>query len=410
MKPIVSTTILRAQTDARLIALTRQGHEPAFETIVQRYRKSVLRYCRRFLPEARAEDALQQAFLNAWAALRGGAEVTDLRRWLYRVAHNAALDAASKAGYDYEEFTEALRLSPAPEAEVERRLVMRRTLTGLAALPARQREALLRTAVHGESQAEIARDLRVSEPAVGQLVHRARAAMRSAISALIPVPLVNWAVGLGGHPPIAMDDAVRDLVAGSSAAGGASVALKAGGVVAIAGLLAVSSGGGPYHASNKASASTKKAADSRLALAARTSRAEIEGQRRPVLTRLQRRSTPHEWRRRSPPATARNVSANLLPARTTSLAPDARRDVWATGPAEGDAQAREDKTSRDTSSDPDSGDIDSTDKSSDSGDDGSDRSDSGSGDSHSDSGDSGSNSDDSGSGDSHSDSGDSGSN
>ena len=70
LTPIISTTILRTQSDDRLVALARDGHERAFEALVERYRKPLLRHVRRILPEARAEDAIQQAFLNAWSALQ----------------------------------------------------------------------------------------------------------------------------------------------------------------------------------------------------------------------------------------------------------------------------------------------------------------------------------------------------
>ena len=44
MTPIVSTTLLRTQSDARLVELAREGHERAFEAIVERYRKPLHRY------------------------------------------------------------------------------------------------------------------------------------------------------------------------------------------------------------------------------------------------------------------------------------------------------------------------------------------------------------------------------
>ena len=59
-----STVLLRTQSDARLVALARTGHDRAFEAIVERYRRPLLRACRRILPEARAEDALQQALVR----------------------------------------------------------------------------------------------------------------------------------------------------------------------------------------------------------------------------------------------------------------------------------------------------------------------------------------------------------
>src|SRR3979411_381033 len=102
MTPLLSATLLRTQADARLVALVRQGHERAFEAIVERYRRPLHRHVRRVLPESRTEDALQQTFLKAWTTLQDGAEVRDLRPWLYRIAQNTALDALKRPGYHYD--------------------------------------------------------------------------------------------------------------------------------------------------------------------------------------------------------------------------------------------------------------------------------------------------------------------
>jgi RNA polymerase sigma factor (sigma-70 family) len=251
MTPIVSATILRTQSDERLLTLTRQGYERAFEAIVERYRRPMMRYCRRYLPETRAEDAVQQAFISAWSALRDGTEVGDLRAWLYRITRNAAIDAAKRAGYDYGQLSEALRLMPAPEAELERRAVMRETLTGVAALPTNQREALLRTVVEGHSRADIARDMRISEGAVRQLVHRARMALRSAATALTPTPVIGWATSFGGgDAPIGAR--IAELAAGGGAAGGAGVLVKTGTAIVVAGVFAVEAGTRLDHPSSAA--------------------------------------------------------------------------------------------------------------------------------------------------------------
>jgi RNA polymerase sigma factor (sigma-70 family) len=220
-----SIALLRTQTDERLVALARQGHERAFDAIVERYRRPLLRACRRFLPEARAEDALQQALIQAWRGLVRGDEVRDLRGWLYRIAHNTALNALRVSGFDHEELAESARGSvDGPEEEVERRAVVRQTLAGLAALPERQREALLRLAVEGASQEEVARDLGLSEGAVRQLVFRARGALRATATAIVPMPLAGWLAAGGG---------------GAAAAGGAGATLaKVSAVAVIAGGMA----------------------------------------------------------------------------------------------------------------------------------------------------------------------------
>src|SRR3954447_3558284 len=115
MIPSPSIVLLRTQSDARLVALAREGHERAFEAIVERYRKPLLRTCRRVLSEARAEDALQQALVAAWRGLQRGDDVRELRPWLHRIAHNTALNQLRMAGYDFEELKEALRISDGPD-------------------------------------------------------------------------------------------------------------------------------------------------------------------------------------------------------------------------------------------------------------------------------------------------------
>src|SRR4051812_50033790 len=84
--PSPSSVLLRTQSDERLVALARAGHERAFEAIVERYRGGLLRVARRYLPDARAQDALQQAVLAAGSGLQRGDDVRDLRAWLHRVA------------------------------------------------------------------------------------------------------------------------------------------------------------------------------------------------------------------------------------------------------------------------------------------------------------------------------------
>ena len=178
MTPLLSSAFLRTQSDARLARLAAQGYERAFEAIVERYRKPLQRYCRALVGEARAEDAVQQSFLNAWSALGGGAQVGELRPWLYRIAHNAAVDTLRRATEELE-LPEGLASTADPHRDVERRALLAQTLSGVAELPDRQRLALLATVVDGRHQADVARELGLSHGAVRQLVHVARCTLRA---------------------------------------------------------------------------------------------------------------------------------------------------------------------------------------------------------------------------------------
>ncbi|HYM54520.1 MAG TPA: RNA polymerase sigma factor [Solirubrobacteraceae bacterium] len=250
MSPRISTGLLAAQSDQRLLELVREGHERAFEAVVQRYRRPLLRYCGRMgLSESRAEDALQHALLQAWLALEGGAEVRELRPWLYRIVHNTAVNAMRSVPADHGQLLDAAGVgaSAAAESVLERRIAVRDTLTDVAALPQLQREAILLSAVDGRTHEEVASALGVSHGAVRGLLYRARATLRAAAAALTPAPLISWASGTAGRvAPTAARVAQLTGAAGGSDTGGALLkgAAVAGSAVIAAGAVLV-----PLHAS-----------------------------------------------------------------------------------------------------------------------------------------------------------------
>jgi RNA polymerase sigma factor (sigma-70 family) len=232
MSPGIPTRLLATQSDERLLALVRQGHERAFEAIVQRYRKPLLSYCRRLpLPEARAEDIIQLALLKTWIAVREGAEVHNLKAWLYRVVHNTAVNAARDAAHDGEPLADPARRVAANEPDVGLGLTVREALAEVAALPPLQREVIVRTAVAGHSHEQVASDLGITGGAVRGLLYRARATLRTAATALVPPPLLSWLLGRADQSGPA-PERLAELAGGGGTVGLGGLLLK-GGVVAI---------------------------------------------------------------------------------------------------------------------------------------------------------------------------------
>src|SRR4051794_9678509 len=88
---LAGSSLLRLQSDERLVALIRDGHDPAFTAVVDRYRDELLRYATRLVGESRAEDVVQQALVNAHGAMTSSDSDLQLRPWLYRIVHNAGL-------------------------------------------------------------------------------------------------------------------------------------------------------------------------------------------------------------------------------------------------------------------------------------------------------------------------------
>src|SRR4051794_39349060 len=230
---LAGASLLRLQDDQRLVALAREGHDPAFAAIVDRYGPPLERYCARLLGPGRAEDAVQQAFVNAHAAMRTSDQELALKPWLYRIAHNAALNIL-RAAKDEERTLDDDRAGASQTADiVELREQFRETLASTQALPAAQRDALLLREIGGRSHEEIAAALGVTAGGARQHLHRARMTVRAAASAITPYPLITRVLSA------AADEGGRgaDVVSGAGLGVGAGAMKAAVGVFA-AGALA----------------------------------------------------------------------------------------------------------------------------------------------------------------------------
>ena len=210
-RPVLST-----QSDERLVDLVRAGSDPAFEAIVERYRRALMRYVSRLLPPERAEDVVQQAFVKAYEAMHRDAADLNLRPWLYRIAHNGALNALRDRALGHAELDDRIDGVERPDQAFERATGLRELVVAVQALPERQRSAILLRELEGRSYDEIALALGVTDGAVRQLLNRARTSLRSAAAAVTPMPLLTrLAAGDSTEPVTAR---VAELVGAGSGA------------------------------------------------------------------------------------------------------------------------------------------------------------------------------------------------
>ena len=174
----ISAPLLRLRSDDQLVALFRAGNEDAFQVIFDRYRQRLFAYARQMLGGSRqdAEDALQDVFLRAYAALRANDRPVSLRAWLYRVAHNRCLDVLRGAPARVV-LTEDIDLGAAsatlPEL-VAGRERLRQVVADIQDLPDQQRSALIIRELEGLSYEELAEALDTTVPAIKSLLVRAR--------------------------------------------------------------------------------------------------------------------------------------------------------------------------------------------------------------------------------------------
>jgi RNA polymerase sigma factor (sigma-70 family) len=245
MSPRISIRLLARQSDRRLLELVGHGDERAFETVVQRYRPALIRYCRRLgLSEPAAEDVVQHSFTKAWLALSGGQRVNDLRPWLYRIAHNNALNSRRGTREASAPLTELSEAHAAGGQTIESSMQAREALGHVAALPDMQRDAVVLTALQGRSHGEAADALGISDGAVRGLLYRARATLRSAAAAIAPPWLLQRLPGFAQAVT-----PVGDVPAAGGTLGLGVAATKFGALAAGAGLLAagVAGAGGHSH-------------------------------------------------------------------------------------------------------------------------------------------------------------------
>jgi RNA polymerase sigma factor (sigma-70 family) len=180
--------LLRLQSDERLVALIRDGHDRAFEVLFHRYRSRLMAFCRHLVgsPED-AEDVLQDVFASAHRAMLADDRPINARPWLYRIARNRCLNQLRQP---VAEGQDSMDIHPHENGastleHVQRREEMRAIFADLQELPDTQRTALVLREIDDLSYDEIAEAMGVTLPAVKSLLVRARMSLAEASEARI---------------------------------------------------------------------------------------------------------------------------------------------------------------------------------------------------------------------------------
>jgi RNA polymerase sigma-70 factor (ECF subfamily) len=165
--------------------VTTITHQDGLTELHQRYAGELVAYARRLLggDRAAAEDIVQEAFIATHRVLRDNPHHELLPRpWLYRLVHNAAIDELRTAHrrhviQDRPAVVDDRGAARGPYGVLADRTEFHDTLTRIAALPERQRDALLMHAVHGLDHRHVGAALGITHGASRVLVHRARRAL-----------------------------------------------------------------------------------------------------------------------------------------------------------------------------------------------------------------------------------------
>ncbi|MCA1698149.1 MAG: sigma-70 family RNA polymerase sigma factor [Actinobacteria bacterium] len=171
---------LRRDDDHELARRVCAGDSAAFAVLDARHRGPLIRYAGSLVrrSEHDAEDIVQDVLIGVHEALRAGDQPDELRPWLYRLTRNRAINVVRRARFGEQELDSELVGSRddrhEPDVALRRKDALRCLVDDLAALPERQRTALLARELDGHSAEHVAAQLNVTPAAAQMLAIRAR--------------------------------------------------------------------------------------------------------------------------------------------------------------------------------------------------------------------------------------------
>lgn len=173
--------------DGDLIARVRAGERRLFEILMRRHNQRLYRAARAILQdETEVEDAMQQAYLNAFAHLDQFEARAQLSTWLTRIVINeAARRRSARRGGDGESPGVLATLAsrdPSPEHQAYACELQRMLERAVDSLPEPYRLVFMLRDIEGLSTTETGLVVGLGDEAVKTRLHRARAMIRGIVT------------------------------------------------------------------------------------------------------------------------------------------------------------------------------------------------------------------------------------
>lgn len=172
------------KTDDELMALTAGRDHLAAAVLVARHQRSLLNLFYRYTADRTlSEDLAQEVFLRVYKSAPLYEPRSVFKIWLYRIAKNICFNEM-KATRGRRELPEEVIVEGDPRDALiaaEREI---RVKQAVAALPERQKLALILRRFHGLSQQETAETMETTPEAIESLMMRARTRLRTTLADL----------------------------------------------------------------------------------------------------------------------------------------------------------------------------------------------------------------------------------
>lgn len=153
---------------------------PEFEDLVKNIRPELHRYVARMVGSViDGEDVVQEAIVKAYCSLPQETAESNLRGWLFRIAHNKAIDFLRRSNLQtMEQLDERFPAKSEPEHPLEQKELAAIALSVFLKLAPRQRSCVILKDVLGYSLAEISEFLDATVPEIKAVLHRGRYRLR----------------------------------------------------------------------------------------------------------------------------------------------------------------------------------------------------------------------------------------
>lgn len=168
-----------------LVAKAQHGDRNAFSELVRRHSQGVINVVYRLCGDpGLAEDAAQEAFIQAWLKFSSYRPYTSLRNWFYRIAVNIAIDALRKEKHlASDELSERIATSePTPEVILTSRERASLVQKAVLSLPSASRAVLVLREYEELSYQEIANTLNIPIGTVMSRLNYARTLLRETLN------------------------------------------------------------------------------------------------------------------------------------------------------------------------------------------------------------------------------------
>lgn len=187
------------EIDQQLVDRVQRGDKKAFELLVAKYQRKLMRLVSRLVRDpAEAEDVVQEAFIKAYRALPQFRGDSAFYTWLYRIGINTAKNYLITQGRraptstesdaeDAETFEDAdgLRDINTPESLLATKQIARTVNTAMDTLPDELRVAITLREIEGLSYDEIAETMGCPIGTVRSRIFRAREAIAEKLRPLL---------------------------------------------------------------------------------------------------------------------------------------------------------------------------------------------------------------------------------